>query len=128
LVRHLKQSSHILKGKNGENLALEYLVKSGFEILETNWSANKAEIDIIYKEGDELVFVEVKTRETELSPEKSVTYRKQKLIASAASQYMESIQYEWKIRFDIIAIVHHTNENFTIMHYKDAFFPGWDFK
>ncbi len=127
MVRHLKQSPHIVKGKEGENLALEYLIKSGFEIAATNWSANKAEIDIIYMDGDTLVFVEVKTRENDLSPEKAVTYRKQKLIASAASQYMESIQYEWKIRFDIIAIVHNTNDDFSLMHYKDAYFPGWDF-
>ncbi len=123
----LDKSPHILKGKDGENLAFEFLVKSGYEILETNWSANKAEIDLICIDKDTLVFVEVKTRATESEPEKAVTYRKQKLIASAASQYMESINYEWKIRFDIIAIIHKTNEDFTLEHFKDAFFPGIDF-
>lgn len=127
MVRHLKKSPHIVKGVDGENLAFEYLIKSGFEILATNWSANKAEIDIIYKDGDTLVFVEVKTRQKEAAPEKAVTYKKQKLIVSAASQYMESINYEWKVRFDIIAIVHNTNDDFTLTHIKDAFFPGWDF-
>jgi putative endonuclease len=128
LAGYLKKSPHIIKGKVGENLALDFLLKSGFEILETNWSANKAEIDIIYMDLDTLVFVEVKTRKgIDTAPEKAVTYRKQKLIVSAASQYMESINYEWKIRFDIIAIVHSSEQDFILEHYKDAFFPDWNF-
>lgn len=49
-------------GKQGEALAVEYLRKEGYEILETNWVFQKAEVDIIALKGDVLAIVEVKTR------------------------------------------------------------------
>ncbi|MBL0082845.1 MAG: YraN family protein [Saprospiraceae bacterium] len=58
----MKNPSTRQKGDRGETIALEYLISSGYTILETNWSAHKAEIDIIAKEADTLIFIEVKTR------------------------------------------------------------------
>ncbi|MBK8699249.1 MAG: YraN family protein [Saprospiraceae bacterium] len=122
----MKPESTRSKGNKGESIALDFLQKAGYDILATNWSAHKAEIDIIAKINDQLVFVEVKTRRSPSSPETAVTHRKQKLIASTAAQYMESINYDWKIRFDIITIIYRSREDFTLEHFVDAFFPGLD--
>ena len=121
---HLKNPSTRQKGDRGEAIALEYLISSGYTILETNWSAHKAEIDIIAKEADTLIFIEVKTRTSPTAPEVAVTLRKQQLIASAAAQYQELIDHNWAIRFDIITINYYSPQNFNLEHFKDAFFPG----
>lgn len=127
MARNLKGDNSRSKGNKGEDIAVDFLIKSGYEILEVNWAANKAEIDIIAADEDNLVFIEVKTRLSHHAPEEAVTKRKQKLIVSAATQYMESISYDSKIRFDIISIQFQTEEDFKLTHFKDAFFPGLDF-
>lgn len=118
---------HIQKGKSGESLAAEYLVKLGYEILETNWRIKDAEIDIIAKDDDTLVFVEVKTRSYNYegaSPEESVDYRKEIKIYRAANAYMQSINYGWFVRYDIITLIHTHDDDFELKHFKDAFYPG----
>lgn len=119
-------ANHIDLGKKGEALALEFLNKCGYSILESNWSSGKAEIDIIAKDAEVLVFIEVKTRSSDYHgfPEESVTIKKQKILSSAASRYMEITDYEWEVRFDIISIVYISENDFTLEHFKDAFFPG----
>lgn len=120
-------AQHRDTGKKGENIALDFLVRLGYDILEVNWSAQKAEIDIIARHNTALIFIEVKTR-SHLQhgfPEEAVHLKKQKLIASAASQYMETIDYGGEVRFDIITIVFRSDTDFDIEHYKDAFFPVW---
>ena len=117
---------HLELGKMGESLAAEFLIRSGYEILASNWKAKKAEIDLIAKDGDTLVFVEVKTKSYTYygQPEEQVDAKKERLIVSAATQYMDLIQYDWKIRFDIISVVFRNEEDFDLRHYRDAFFPG----
>lgn len=119
-------SGHLELGKKGENLAFDFLLTSGYTILETNWKSGKAEIDIIAKDNGILVFIEVKTRSNNKHghPEESVTLQKQKLLSSAASRYMELIDHNWEVRFDIISIVYVSDQDFTLEHYKDAFFMG----
>jgi putative endonuclease len=119
-------SKHINLGALGEKIGRDYLLGKGYTILEQNWRYSRAEIDIIAKEGEVLVFVEVKTRSTALfgEPALAVTPKKQALLVDAASAYMERIQHEWEIRFDIISIVM-TDKDHDLEHYKDAFFPGW---
>jgi len=117
--------SHEL-GKRGEALARLFLEQKGWTILETNWRFGKAEVDLIAKEEDLLVFVEVKTRSYDYfgAPEEAVNTAKEALLASAASAYMEKIRHEWEIRFDIIAILFHNEKQYEIKHLPDAFFPG----
>ena len=66
-------------GKKGENLAKEMLVDKGYTIVETNWRFDKDEIDIVAKDGDEFVIVEVKTRSTDFYgfPEDAVDSQKE---------------------------------------------------
>ncbi|MCL4158949.1 UNVERIFIED_CONTAM: hypothetical protein GTU68_006303, partial [Idotea baltica] len=98
---------HIEIGNKGEDKAVEFLISKGFEILERNWRYSKAEIDIIAKDEYGLVFVEVKTRSSLDfgKPEEFVSSHQEELIFGAAQRYMEKVNYDWEIRFDIIAIL-----------------------
>jgi putative endonuclease len=119
-------ADHIQLGKIGESIALDFLIKSGYDILETNWSIGKAEVDIIARYEDILIFIEVKTRGSNQhgSPEEKVTSKKQRMISSAASKYMELIDYDWEVRFDIITVVYKNQNDFNLEHFKDAFYFG----
>jgi len=113
-------------GNKGEDLACQHLIALGYNILERQWRFSKLEIDIIAKDGDILVFVEVKTKSYNYygEPEESVSKRKESLIIDGAFQYMEKVHHEWEIRFDIISILMDRDKNPIIRHFKDAFFPG----
>lgn len=115
-------------GKEGEKVAVDFLQKKGYKILEINWRHRRSEIDVICMDGDILVFVEVKARSSTYfgNPESFVSARKEELMADAASVYMESIGHTWEIRFDVLAIVFHNHIHQSIDHFKDAFFPGWE--
>ena len=77
-------------------------------------------------DGDILVFVEVKTRSSDLfgPPESFVTPRKEQLLADAAAVYMDRCGHSWEIRFDIISVLVLDGENYSIDHFEDAFFPS----
>lgn len=118
-----------INGQWGEDLAAAYVTASGLDILRRNWRYKRAEIDIIANEGPILVFIEVKTRAS-ISfgrPEEMVDKRKQRLLIDAAQAYMRSVNFDWEIRFDIIAITGSPDKSHEIIHYKDAFFPGLDY-
>jgi len=119
-------AKHNLLGEEGERLAASYLQQKGYSILETNWRYSRAEVDIIAMDGDVLVCVEVKSRSTEMwgSPETAVTAKKEKLLGDALSMYMEEIDHQWEVRFDVVAVVIINDRHHEIKHYKDAFFPG----
>jgi len=113
-------------GRWGEDLAVDYLIRNGMEILHRNWRYKHTEIDIIGKEDGVLVFIEVKTRAyTSFGrPEEMVGERKRQLLAHAASIYSMQIEHDWEIRFDIIGIVGQPGRKEEIQHFKDAFYPG----
>ena len=110
-------------GKKGEKLAVDYLIKKGYIILDTNWRFQKAEVDIIAQKDEILAIVEVKTRSTTDfgNPQDFVNPKKIKLLVSAIDEYVISKDLDVEVRFDIIAIVHE-NKNFTIEHLEDAFY------
>lgn len=113
-------------GEQGEMLAKVYLLNRNYEILETNWRYSRAEIDLIVKKNGVLIFVEVKTRTNDYwgEPASFVNQKKEDLMITAASVYMEKINHEWEIRFDIIGILWLSEKDYEIKHYEDAFFPG----
>lgn len=110
-------------GKLGEELAVDFLQKNGYKILETNWTFQKAEIDIIAKKENTLAIVEVKTRSSiEFGlPQDFVKPKKIQLLVKAVNEYVISNELDLEIRFDIIAINKEQNE-FVIEHIEDAFF------
>ncbi len=122
-----KKGDHIKTGKSGESIAAEYLIGKGWRVVAQNWRAGRGEIDIIAWAHDRLlVFVEVKTRSYDAfgGPEDAVTPKKQLLIARTAGLYMESIDYDWEIRFDILCVIGPASQSPEIRHIEDAFFPG----
>lgn len=110
-------------GKFGEELAVTFLQKNGYEILETNWFFDKAEIDIIAQKGTVLAVVEVKTRSSlEFGlPQEFVKPKKIQLLVKAINEYVTQKDLDTEVRFDIIAI-HKENSEFVIEHIEDAFY------
>ena len=116
-------AEHNELGKLGEELAVEFLRKDGYEILETNWTFQKAEIDIIAKKKNTLAVVEVKTRSSlEFGlPQDFVKPKKIQLLVKAINEYVVSKDLDIEVRFDIIA-VHKEDKSYAIEHLKDAFY------
>lgn len=117
------QSSTKEKGKEGEEKAAALLVEKGFEIIERNYRYGKGEIDIVARDKDFLVFVEVKSRESLEygKPEEAITKRKMSQIRKIAESYLaeKNITNE-NIRFDVVAILF-LNGEISIEHYENAF-------
>ena len=123
----MNPSNHILVGKTGEELAVSFLKEKGYEILHTNLRLEKVEVDIVAKDKNQIVFVEVKTRSSAMvEPEKAVNKSKQKNLQWAAEIFLEERQLKNELRFDIIAIVKQKN-NTDIEHFEDAFYPYYNF-
>ncbi len=94
-------------GSLGERWAAEYLAGHGYRILETNYRCRKGEVDIVARDGDCLVFVEVRTRSGPGfgTPEESVTAAKQHRLVSVALSYLQShrgLPPDWRI--DVVAV------------------------
>jgi len=109
-------------GKEGEVLAINYLQKNGYKIVEKNYRYKKAEVDIIAKKETVLVAVEVKTRTSGYfgNPQDFINPKKIKLLVSAIDFYVVENDLDVEVRFDIIAII--KNKNTTkIEHIEDAF-------
>ena len=116
-------AEHNELGKFGEEQAVAYLQQNGYDILETNWTFQKAEIDIIAQKENILAIVEVKTRSSiEFGlPQDFVKPKKIQLLVKAVNEYVISNDLDVEVRFDIIA-VYKEDGNFKIEHIEDAFF------
>jgi len=95
-------------GKSAEDFACEYLKKKNYTIIERNWSCHGGEIDIIAKDGDELVFGEVrcKKKSSPIRPIDTITYSKQMRIQRAIEQYIYDNKLEMLARCDIICVAY----------------------
>ena len=116
-------AEHNELGKLGEEMAVEFLKKEGYTILEANWTFQKAEIDIIAKKGDILAIIEVKTRSS-LDfglPQDFVKPKKIQLLIKAVDAFVNERNLDIEVRFDIIAI-HKEGKSFVIEHLIDAFY------
>jgi putative endonuclease len=116
-------AKHNELGKQGENLAVEFLENHGYDILETNWTFQKAEVDIIAQKKGVLAVVEVKTRSSiDFGlPQDFVKPKKIQLLAKAINEYVISNDLDVNVRFDIVAIRKQGRE-FLIEHLEDAFY------
>lgn len=115
-------AQHNELGKKGEQLAIDFLVKNGFKILEKNYRYLKAEVDVIAQKGNILAAIEVKTRSTDFfgNPEEFVNPKKIKLLVSAIDNYVVEKDLDVEVRFDIIAIIQQ-GKQMKIKHLEDAF-------
>ena len=115
-------AKHYELGKEGEKIAVNYLLKNQYQILELNWRFQKAEVDIIAQKNDILICIEVKTRSSDFfeDPQDAVKKKKIKLLVEAMNEYVISKDLDVEVRFDIIAITK-TNNQFEIEHLENAF-------
>jgi putative endonuclease len=111
------------KGDAGESIAVDFLQTEGLRIVQRNYRFDRGEIDIVAQDGDQLVFVEVKSRRTRShgSPEESMTPLKEEFLKRTAEGYLfEHNMEDRPCRFDVIAI-EWVGENPSIRHLKDVF-------
>jgi putative endonuclease len=111
-------------GKKGEALAKDFLQKKGYDILSINYRFKQHELDIVARIGNDLVIVEVKTRQNKYlaDPTLMIPKTKQKGIISAANAYIHEHEVDLECRFDIITVLMNNGKT-TFDHIEDAFFP-----
>ncbi len=113
-LRHVRRrrvwSADLAAGRRGEDLAHRFLRRQGFTIVARNYrlAAGDAEADIIAWEGDRLVFVEVKSRETARygPPERAIGAEKRAHLLRVAREYTRKTETPWeRVRFDVVTVI-----------------------
>lgn len=102
-------------------MAIRFLQEKGWTLVAKNYRHRRGEIDLVMRDGDTLVFVEVKLRRNANfgHPETFVDQAQSERIAGAADHYVHAADWEGNIRFDIVAIT--LQPQVTIAHFEDAF-------
>lgn len=110
-------------GKLGEQLATDYLLNKGYEILARNFIYQKAEVDIIAKHDNMIICVEVKTRNSDFfgDPQTFVTPGKIKNLVKAMDAFVVENDISLETRFDIIAVLKNKKME-QLTHYENAFY------
>lgn len=110
-------------GKKGEQLAVDFLLKNGYKIMERNYRFDKAEVDIIAQKNNILAIIEVKTRSTTDfgNPEQFVKPKQIQRLVKAVDAYVIVNDLDVETRFDIVAIVK-DKTGFQIEHLENAFY------
>jgi len=111
--------------QRGEDAAAAFLQRVGMQIEARNWRCPAGEVDIVARDGDELVFVEVKTRRSEKagSAEEAVSPTKQRRIVRLAGTYVSALgaQPAGGVRFDVVAIRVIAPDRALLRHHRAAF-------
>jgi putative endonuclease len=113
-------------GRSAEAFAELYLLQKGHLILQKNFHYSTiAEIDLVSKDQNTLVFTEVKSRKPwkNAHPEKAVHSLKQRKITQAARHYLRKFPHPDEIRFDVISIITHPEKAWELEHFEHAFVP-----
>lgn len=128
-VRNVEQSAapgngRARLGKGGESLAATWLESRGMRVLARNWRCPYGEIDLIAAEGDELVFVEVKTRRGQAlgAPEEAITPAKRRHLIAAAQAYLaDHAREDAAYRIDVVAVqLAPSGRLIAVRHYASA--------
>lgn len=118
-------AAHNELGKWGEQVAVEYLQKKGYQIMFRDWKIGHRDLDIIAKKDDVVVILEVRTRRNNRFGDTEMTIDRQKIknICIASNAFVKRLKIDNDIRFDIIAITGMPDTGYTINHIEDAFKP-----
>jgi putative endonuclease len=115
-------------GRYGEQLAAEHLVSSGMAILDRNWRCADGELDLVARDGDDLVFVEVKTRSTTAfgDPAEAVSPAKASRVRRLALRWLAAHGRDTgaaprHVRFDVVTVVRLGHEGPQVSHLRAAF-------
>ena len=111
-------------GRMGEDITRDYITRKGFPITESNWRCgNRLEIDIISQQGNEMVFVEVKTRNGKFnSAEDAIDEKKIRQMVKAANAYLKEQEHDYDARFDV-ALIEGSPEDYEFTYIENAFVP-----
>lgn len=115
-------SNNLETGRVGEIIARKYLEKKGYRIIEQNYKTKYAEIDLISREGNELVFVEVRTRKGEDfgTPEETINNKKLRKLWGNARAYVAWKKWQGPYRVDAVCVVlKYNNMVERINHYEN---------
>lgn len=115
---------HLRRGKTGETAARRELQRQGLKYLAANFQSKRGEIDLVFRDGDCLVFVEVKTRSSEdwTRPAAAVNARKRRLISLVAFDYLKRLgKPPIKIRFDIVEVLLEEGQVREVRHLPNTF-------
>ncbi|MBO0342372.1 MAG: YraN family protein [Bacteroidota bacterium] len=116
-------ANHNTFGKLGEQKAVDFLKASGYIIKVRNYRYLNAEVDIIAEKDNILAVVEVKSRNKGFLEDISnvISPKKIKLLTLAANHYLEEINTDLEVRFDVITVVKNSND-YEIEHFENAFY------
>jgi putative endonuclease len=123
-LRPLELPVHLKRGSLGERAAASHLKAAGFQILATNYRCETGEVDLIARNQECLVFVEVKTRSKGqwLRPAAAVNRRKRQRLCRTALRYLrDSGNPSVRIRFDIVEVILRNEAVETVHHLPNAF-------
>ena len=115
---------HLRRGQLGERAARKHLRRLGLKFLTANFRSARGEVDLVLRDGDCLVFAEVKTRSSEgwTRPAAAVNARKRRLLSQAALDYLRLLRNpEVKIRFDIVEVLLSDGEVREVRHLPNTF-------
>lgn len=114
-----------LLGRKAEDLAAEELVRRGYEVIETNYHCRYGEIDIIMRDGNTIVFVEVRSRRSNepTSPAESITQRKQAKLTLTAQHYLTTREglADADCRFDVVQVRFERGKSVIVELIQNAF-------
>ncbi len=116
---------HMYLARKGELEAENYLSAKGFTILERNWYHRQKELDLIAFDEDELVIIEVKTRNAPAldNPSMAIDRKKKRNLVIAANAFARKNRISKEVRFDVVWVVYR-GEKATLDHIINAFVPG----
>ncbi len=115
---------HLRRGRCGESMARRYLKRCGLKFLTANYRTPKGEIDLVFRDGDCLVFVEVKTRSSEewVRPSTAVNAQKRRRLSLAALHYLGRLDNpRIRMRFDIVEVLLDADKPRALRHLPNAF-------
>ena len=121
------EPEHLRRGRIGERAARRYLRKAGLKFLYANFKGEQGEIDLIFRDKEILVFVEVKARSSEAwrRPAAAVTPDKQRRITATARDYLRLLgRSDIPVRYDIVEVLLKEGRVNEIRHQPNAFAPA----
>ena len=117
-------STTIELGSLGENIAVTYLIDAGLRVLDRNWRCREGELDVVAREGDALVFCEVKTRRGVGfgHPVEAVTPVKQRRLRTLAQRWLAAHdEHAPELRFDVVGVLVRPSRPALVTHLRAAF-------
>ena len=124
LFQRKELPEHLRRGQLGERAAKKHLQRAGLKFLTANFKSARGEIDLVFRDGDCLVFVEVKARSSEnwTRPAAAVDARKRRLLSQTALDYLKLLKHpKVKLRFDIVEVLLKDGEVSEVRHLPNTF-------